>query len=313
MIRQQWVLGIDGGGTKTTAILVASDGTLGAGESAGPSNLYTVGVQHVAKLVIELARKCCQKVQCAPEDLSAVGIGLAGAGSAADRAELHRYLVQDCQKEKFPVTTIVVETDWRIALEAAFASGPGIVLLAGTGSIACGKGEDGTLHRAGGWGKTLGDEGSGFAIGAEAVNAALRAHDGRSKQTILLELALQHFSVSSIEELIGKIYRERADVATFVPKVFQAASKKDDVAQGILTHGAGELVDLVRALITRIQPKRKFPVALMGGLLEKENIYSTMVKETLTSTMPQVVVQKPKFSAVYGAAILAFQPFTPPA
>ncbi len=313
MARQQWVLGIDGGGTKTTAILVARDGTLGAGETSGPSNLATMGVDHVARLLVDLVKKCCQKGSCVAQDLHAVGIGLAGAGRRADRAELRRQVIELSKNEGFPIHELVVESDWRIALEAAFAGGSGIVLIAGTGSIACAKAQDGSLHRTGGWGRVLGDEGSGFAIGRSGLGAVLRAYDGRGPLTMLSELALQHFSVSSIEELVGKIYREQADVATFVPKVFQAASKKDNVAQGILTHGAGELVDLVRVLMEKIQPKRKFPVALMGGLLEKDNVYSTMVKETITTTVSRVVVQKPQFPAVYGAAILAFRPFMHPA
>ncbi len=309
MTRQQWVLGIDGGGTKTDAILVARDGTLGTGESAGPANLNTVGLDRAAQIIFELAQKCCENVSSGPDDLYAVGIGLAGAGRDIDRAELHRHLLQLSQKEHFPLTSVVVETDWRIALEAAFASGPGVVLLAGTGSIACGKGADGKLFRAGGWGRMLGDEGSGFAISRDAVNAALRAHDGRSPQTMLLEFALQHFAVSSVEELIHKLYHEHADVASFVPKVLQAETKGDSVAHGILSRAADELIDLIRALITKIQPGGKVSIALMGGLLEKENVYSKMTREKLVSTFSPVVIQKPKFPAVYGAAILAFQPF----
>lgn len=315
-MEKQWVLGIDGGGTKTDAILVATDGSFGAAESAGPSNLNTVGVERAARIVLELTQKCCLKVACGPEHLFAVGIGLAGAGRTADRVEFNRSLLEFGREQDFPLSVVVVETDWRIALEAAFPTGPGIVLIAGSGSIACARGDNGRLYRAGGWGRILGDEGSGFVLGRDALNAALRAYEGRGDQTILLEYALQHFVVSSVDELMGKIYREHVDVvsllAGFAPKVLYAEAQRDTVAHNILMRGANELADIIRGLVMQIRPNRKLPVAMMGGLLDNENVYSNMGKETILRMLPQVVIQKPKFPPAYGAAILAFQPFTFP-
>ena len=305
----KWILGVDGGGTKTTAILVGEDGTFGAQESAGGASLTTVGIDAAAKIVFDLARKCCSVVSCSAEQLHAVGVGLAGAGRAVDRDELHRMLNEQGRRADFPFSKIVVEPDWRVALEGAYPVSPGVVLIAGTGSIGCARGEDKTLHRIGGWGRILDDAGSAYALGRDGLQAGLRAQEGLGDATILAEYALQHFDVASFDDLVGKVYRGAADVASFASKIFVAASQRDHIAHAILSRGAGALVEIVRALIMKIQPKRRIPVALMGGLLEKENVYSALVKERLVGTLPQVFVQKPKFPAAYGAAILAFQPF----
>lgn len=308
----KWVLGVDGGGTKTTAILVAEDGTFGAQETAGGTSLTTVGVEAAVKTVLELARKCCATVGCSAGELHAVGIGLAGAGRAADRDEFFRTLLEWGRKNDFQFSKLLVESDWRIALEGACPVSPGIVLIAGTGSIACARSEDGSFHRVGGLGRILDDGGSAFAMGRDGLQAALRAQEGRGDATLLRDYALQHFEVSSFDDLVGKVYHGGADVASFSSKVFVAASQRDPVAHAILFRGAGELVELVRTLIMKLQPKRRMPVAMMGGLLEKENVYSAMVKERLIATLPHILVQKPKFPPAYGAAILAFQPFTFP-
>jgi N-acetylglucosamine kinase-like BadF-type ATPase len=204
---------------------------------------------------------------------------------------------------------ITVETDARIALEAAFAGGPGIVVIAGTGSMALYRTEDGKILRAGGWGKLIGDEGSGYLIAQDALRAVMRQSDGRGEKTELTKKAFYHFGIASLDELIQKIYYEKADIASFVPKVFEAVTEHDRVAQMILVKNAGELAELVRVLTMQVRPKKKLPVALMGGLLRAENPYSKIVKEKIISSLPNIVVQNPKFSAAFGAAIIGLNAF----
>jgi len=305
-----WILGVDGGGTKTTGVLVAEDGTFGAQETAGGSSLTAYGIDRAVVTVFDVLKKCCTLAACAPDQLAAVSIGLAGAGREEDRSEFQKKFVDYSQKNGFPLSQVIVETDWRIALEAAFPAGSGIVVIAGTGSIACARAEDGTFHRVGGEGKLLGDKGSGYAISLDGLNAAVRSHEGREEKTLLLDYALQHFEVSTVDDLKVKIHREETDIASFGSKILVAARQRDKVALDVLSRGAAELVELVKALITRIQPKRKIAVALMGGLLEKENAYSTMLRNQLQSSIPNLLILKPKFPAAYGATLLALQPFS---
>lgn len=305
-----WILGVDGGGTKTTGVLVAEDGTFGAQETAGGSSLTTYGIDRAVETVFDILKKCCTLASCAPEQLSAVGIGLAGAGREVDRSEFHKKFVDHSERNGFPVSQVIVETDWRIALEAAFPTGSGIVVIAGTGSIACARAEDGTFHRVGGEGRLLGDKGSGYAISQDGLSEVIRSHEGRGEKTVLLEYALQHFEVPSVDDLKARIHREDVDIASFASKILAGARQKDKVALDVLSRGVGELVELVKALIARIQPKRKIAVALMGGLLERENTYSTMLREELQASIPNLLILKPKFPAAYGATILALQPFS---
>ncbi len=306
---KRYVIGVDGGGTKTNAILVGLDGTVIAEATGGPTNLQTVGIPRAAQTLFDLIHKCCQKVEPQPPDLQNIVLGLAGAGRELARTELIDALTDISNKRKFPLKHIRVETDGRIALEAAFAGSPGIVIIAGTGSIALYRTEDGKFLRAGGWGNVVGDEGSGYAIGRDALTAVLRQFDGRGEKTILTKKALEHFGIASADELIQKIYQEHAEIASFAPKVFEAEAERDRLAHLILLKNAADLEDHVRVLTMLSKPRHKLPVCLMGGLLESENVYSKMVKEKIKASLPQVLVLKPKFPAAFGAAILGLNAF----
>jgi N-acetylglucosamine kinase-like BadF-type ATPase len=137
----------------------------------------------------------------------------------------------------------------------------------------------------------------------------MRQFDGRGDKTILTQKAFEHFTVASADELITKIYQDHADVASFAPKVFEAVVERDRIAHLLIVKNATELSDLVRVLTMKVRPKKMLAVALMGGLLESENVFSKLVKEKIHHSLPHVVVQKPKFSAAFGAAILALNAF----
>lgn len=306
---KRFVVGVDGGGTKTNAILVGMDGTVLAEATGGPTNLQTVGITKAAQTLLDLILECCQAAQVDAVSLQQVVLGLAGAGRPSARTEISDRLAAISAKKKFPIKHITVETDARIALEAAFAGGPGIAVIAGTGSIVLYHTEDGKFLRAGGWGNILGDEGSGFAIGRDGLTAALRQFDGRGEKTLLMKRALAHYGIAAMDELIPKVYQEHADVAGFAPQVFEAAVERDRIAHLILLKHAGDLAEHVRVLTMQSRPKHKIPVSLMGGLLASENVYSKLVKEKIVSSLPQVLVLKPKFPAAFGAAILGLNAF----
>ncbi len=306
---RRYVIGIDGGGSKTDALIVGLDGTVHAECKSGPTQIQTYGVKLVAATLFELIKDCCKKVDCQTDNLQSVIMGIAGAGRAADRTELTDTLHTMSIKKKFPLKNIVVETDARTALEAAFAGGPGIVIIAGTGSIALYRTEDGKILRAGGWGKIIGDEGSGYSIARDALSTIMRHHDGRCEKTELTKKAFKHFDVSSHDELIVKVYHEKVDIASFTPRVIEAELEHDHITHSILVKNAGELAELVRVLVMQVRPKKKLPVSLMGGLLESENPYSKMVKEKIISSLPNIVIQKPKFPPAFGAAIIGLNAF----
>lgn len=305
MNNKKYVLGVDGGGTQTTAILVGLDGAVVAEEKSVSTNIQVVGVEKATKIIIKLIFACCKKAACDIHSIKSIVLGLAGAGRLSDKT----VILEGLKKSQIMLPDVTIETDARIALEAAFASSFGIVLIAGTGSIAVSKDEFGKIYRLGGWGRILGDEGSGYAIGIKALNAAIRAYESRGDKTTLLNFALEHFDCKSLDDIISKIYTGSADIASFATKVIKASAEFDHVAHNILFNQANELAELVRTLVFHMHPKRKMPVALMGGLLETENIYSKMVKERIARSLPQIIIQKPKFPAAFGAAIMGLKAF----
>jgi N-acetylglucosamine kinase-like BadF-type ATPase len=307
--KRHFVIGIDGGGTKSTALMVGMDGTVLTECTGGPTQIQVVGLKQASIELFELIKECCNKTGSKSDSIESVTMGVAGAGRVSDRVDLTNAILSLGLKKKFPIKNLRVETDAQIALEASFAGGPGICVIAGTGSIALYRTEDGKVLRTGGWGRMLGDEGSGYIIARDALNAIMRQYDKRGEKTDLTKKAMAHFSVSSPEDLIIKVYKENADIATFVPRVFEAAIEFDRIAHAILVKNANELVELVRILIMQSRPKIKLPVALRGGLLETDTIYSKMVKDKIVSSLPNLVVQKPKFPNAFGAAIIGLNAF----
>jgi glucosamine kinase len=173
------VLGADGGGTKTLGILADAGGNELARFQVGPGNPNVVGIDGAAANLLDLVTGCCERAKLLPRDVGAVVFGLAGAGNAAVRARLTDALRSGATQRGWEHPKFTIETDARVALEGAFGGGPGVVIIAGTGSILIGKLSDGTVTSVGGWGRMLGDEGSGFHIGSEAIRAVTRDIDGR--------------------------------------------------------------------------------------------------------------------------------------
>ncbi len=306
---KKYILGVDGGGSKTTAILVALDGSVVAQLQTEATNPQNIGYDISASILVGIIQDICAKASCNIAEIKSLVFGIAGVGRQKDVDALLKAIDLNAHKQKLHLPQIRIETDARIALEAAFASGPGIALISGTGSIAIAKSEDGKILRLGGWGKILGDEGSGYAIALNAIKAAIKSYESRGDKTNLFNLAIEHFACEALEDLIYKIKPENTEIASFAEKVIKAAMEFDHVAHNILFNQANELAELVRVLVNKIHPRKKIPVALMGGLLENENIYSRMVKERVSRSLPQVVIQKPKFPTAFGAAILGLNAF----
>ncbi|MCX6138463.1 MAG: hypothetical protein NTV54_13325 [Ignavibacteriales bacterium] len=226
--KNRFVIGMDGGGTKTAAVLIDKDGSTLAEHVAGPSNFQIIGVEKAAKVIVELVRECCSSAQCSPGDINAVTIGLTGAGRPADQERIGKTVLAAAKTARVKIARLSVESDARIALEGAFKGGAGIILIAGTGSIAFGKDAKGRVHRVGGWGRILGDEGSGFFIGRSGLTAITRHLDGRSPATLLSKMVAKEFGLKTQSDLIAAVYRNNFDVASIAPLVFKVAAKSDE-------------------------------------------------------------------------------------
>jgi N-acetylglucosamine kinase-like BadF-type ATPase len=307
----QFVIGIDGGGTKTAAMIADRKGNVLAQHVAGPSHFQIMGVEKAARVIVSLVRECCVSVGCSPKDIHATMIGLAGAGRADDKKRMVDGLRRLISSKKITLRKVRIESDARIALEGAFKGGMGIILIAGTGSIGFGKDERGNIHRVGGWGRILGDEGSGFFIGKQALTLVCRHLDGRSAPTLLTAMVAKKFGLKTSADIISAVYKNDLNIAAIAPLVFEAVEEGDAAASEIIQLSSFELAEHVRVLVTKIQNgkeetvRRKIPLSFIGGLVAEETPLTRVLRRQISNSFPNVDIVAPSAPPVYGAVLMA--------
>jgi N-acetylmuramic acid 6-phosphate etherase len=310
------VLGVDGGGTKTIALLAEMEGDrfrlLGRGES-GPSNLQAIGIQRATDALLRCIESAYASAGLAPAPAAALVMGLAGADRPADQALLQGWARTHQLAERTAITN-----DAALLIAAGTPEGWGIGVIAGTGSIAVGRSPDGQWTRAGGWGYLLGDEGSAYEIALLGLRAVAQAADGRAHPTQLTARCLAHFQLSQPMDLIPAIYQgglDRQQIAALAPVVLATADDGDAVALGILRKGAESLADAIAAVAQRLRlPKEGLPIALAGGVLLGSNAYRDLLEIKLRlrqiRATPLTLVKEPAEGAVRLAMELHRQPIT---
>src|SRR5688572_10678128 len=257
----EYILGVDGGGTKTVALLGDLDGNVLARGMSGSSNANAVGF-NAACLALESAVNMARKDHSG--EISAMCLGLEGAGRKEDIEQFQNWSIH-----KFPKTVVKVVSDAEILLMAGAASGPALALICGTGSIVYGRTVTGEFIRAGGWGYLFGDEGSGYGIGSAALRAVMQAYDGRGDETLLSKLVLERYGLHTPPELVHAIYGAelpRSEVATLSDLVEQAAGWGDSVAIAILETSARELVRTIAAVYPKLGTFA-VPLVITGGTI----------------------------------------------
>lgn len=257
----RYILGVDGGGTKTLALLGDLNGNvLGRGLS-GSSNANGVGFDAACSALEAAINVACKDHE---GEISAICLGLAGAGRKEEIAQFQNWALHT-----FPKTVVKVVSDAEVLLAAGVTSGPAIALICGTGSIVYGRTVTGELIRAGGWGYLFGDEGSGYAIGSAALRAVMQAYDGRRSKTLLTELVLKRYELRSPPGLIRRIYGAElppSTVAALTDLVEQAAERGDSVAIAILEEASRELARAIAAIYSQLGSPA-VPLILTGGTI----------------------------------------------
>jgi len=311
MAKKQLVVGMDGGGTKTAAMLSDLDGLVLGEETGGASNPQVVGPEKSGEVIVGLLEKLCAKAKCSTNEVLAIVAGLAGAGRDGDKERVKNATLAEAKKRRTQIGRVTVESDGRIALEGAFKGRLGIILIAGTGSFSLAKDHKGGIHRAGGWGRVVGDEGSGYVIGRDGLNAVAKHLDGRGKPTMLTKLINEKLGLTSQEKIINGVYRENFDVATIAPLVIESAAANDVECARILNKATFELAEHVRTLVNKIEEtsrsRSKIPLAFIGGLINNENIYQKILKHKITFSLPQIQIIAPEASPAYGAVLLSIR------
>jgi N-acetylglucosamine kinase-like BadF-type ATPase len=307
MVHTQLVFGADGGGTKTFGIVADAAGAPLARLQAGPANPNVVGVDGAANTLAGLILDCCREAQCAPQDLDAVVLGLAGAGSSAIRERLEAALAGQFRSRGIQAPAVRIESDARIALEGAFGGGPGLIIIAGTGSILLGKMPNEPLKVVGGWGRVLGDEGSGYFISLQALKVLSRDFDGIAPSGRLRTLFEGRFGWRSREDLIVAVYQENFAIPSLAPLVLESADEGDPVCVEILSRSAALLADQVAVFARGLEADARLGVVFIGGLIDHNTVYARILRETLMSRFPAIDIRPAMHPPVQGAVLLALQ------
>lgn len=293
------VLGIDAGGTKTVCRVADAHGHVLA-EVRGPgANLQNAGELQVEKVLHEVIESATRLADVWP---SAACIGMAGVDRPDDSA-----VVRSILSRLVPRCPVLVVNDALIALEAGAPGAPGVVVIAGTGSIAYGRDDKGRAARAGGWGYVLADEGSGYWLGRHVLRQVLRAADGRGPATPLTARVLAHYDVREPRDLVREVYAGRfkpSTVAAIASLAQEAADAGDAWAIDLIHTGAGELALSARAVCTRLQLQTG-PVVLAGGIFRAVPRLRDAVVQSLEASLTGVQVRPLTEEPAAGAVSLA--------
>ena len=293
------VVGVDGGGSKTLVMVADGRGAEVVSVEAGPSAVRPDEGDRSATVLATAVRDALAAAGMSHVLPKVLCVGVAGVGRESERQALWQALASADLAEE-----VVVHTDATIALDDAFAEGPGILLIAGTGSIAYGRGPTGATARCGGWGPVFGDEGSGSWIGRRALSVVTAAHDGREPETTLTGAILTAAQVNQVEDLIAwAAGASPAMLATLAPAVANAAEGGDLRANALLSIAAEELALHVRTLARRLfgDEQAAAPVAFAGGLLARGTLLRKRLEQRLKSAVPGAQLRGEEVVPVRGA------------
>lgn len=303
MTNPKVVLGIDGGGTKTAAVVIDESGQVRGRAQAGSTNWNSVGREKARENLQRVIESALIEAGRSAVHVGAVCIGAAGVDRPGDRKRMTEWL-----QEIVPGAAVAVYND----AVAALASGTegeiyGLVIISGTGMIVYGFDREGNSARAGGWGALIGDPGGGYALARDGLEAIARAADGRGPETTLTQTILEHLELTRPEDLIGWAYADYTwqRFAALAPLVIQCAEDGDPVADRILDQGARALADGARAVVARLGLREEaFPLVLSGGTL-RPGPYAERVAAELQRHLPDAQIIQPKMEPAAGAALLA--------
>lgn len=295
-------VGIDGGGTKTKCVCADDKLKIISQVEAGATNPHTVGFDQSAERLFNLIRHA--RLRAKVKTVDSVVIGIAGGGRVEHSEKLIKKINNLAGSTKVLWKKLNLLSDAEIAIEGAFSGRPGFILISGTGSIIIGKDKSGEIIRAGGFGKIIGDEGSGYSIGKKGLNAVAREFDGRGKKTLLTDILKKNFGISNQHILIKNVYSGEFDIAAIAESVIIAAEKNDLVCIRILQTEINELLSHIRTIIKRTDEK-KINLCLGGGLLSSRNYYSAQLKRRINETFEDIVIRKADYSPEMGAVLLA--------
>ena len=293
------VVGVDGGGSRTRVLVADEQGREIVSVEGGGSAVRPGQAEHSADVIAALVRDALASSDMRHVVPKVLCVGVAGVGRDNERQALWQALASRDVAEE-----VVVHADATVALDDAFGEGPGVLLIAGTGSVAFGRGPTGTFARCGGWGPYFGDEGGGAWIGRKALSVVTAAADGREPETALTGAILTAAEVNEVPELVPwAAAATPSKLATLAPVVMSVADSGDLRANALLTLAVEELMLHLRTLARQlfVDERAAVPVALAGGLMAKGTTLRKRLEHRLKSAVPGAQVRVEEVVPVRGA------------
>lgn len=299
--RTSVVLGVDGGQSSTLAMIAAQDGEILGTGLAGPANHIHEpgGPERMENALHQAVTSALQQAGCSEAQVISVCLGMTGGVE----------LAQQILMRELPNVQVMAYDDTVTALAGGSAAQPGVVVVAGTGSVAYGQLDDGRSARAGGWGYLIGDEGSAFDVGRLALQAASHAIDGLGQPTLLVQSIPQYFHLPTYADVRDAVYTPavtRPRIAGLARIVTEGARQGDPVCIGILAGAGRVLAQMALAVIGRLE-QMGMNIYLTGGIFQAADLVIDPLKDTIRLSSPASYVQKAKYSPAVGALFLALR------
>ncbi|MBP3962559.1 BadF/BadG/BcrA/BcrD ATPase family protein [Paenibacillus lignilyticus] len=301
MVSREILLGIDGGGTHSTAIAVDMEGNVLAKVTGESINYYAIGMKRARHHLMLIMNRMVDKVKT--DKFESVYIGNSALSEKA-AASMIDELTGGIIKSK----SVYMHSDSYIALLAMTTGKPGILIISGTGSMGMAKGLSDELLTIGGWGHVLGDYGSGYHIALQGIQAAITAEDQMATATMLQEALKRHYAVGDMGELIDKFYNPPVDkhiIAGFAFEVASCAEQGDAVALKIVKQAAHDLADHAKALVKRLNIQG-VPIGASGSVFKKNSMIFEEFKSVLQQECPLSTVTRIDFPPEFGAIFACF-------
>jgi N-acetylglucosamine kinase-like BadF-type ATPase len=291
------LLGVDGGGSQTRALLADENGRVLASAEAGASNYQSVGFAAATQALLDAGAEALRRAGLAPDTpIDAACFGLAGIGRLEDQARFEAWAATSGIARRYAFTS-----DAELVLAAGAPDGWGAALIAGTGSFCWGRNTDGRAARVGGWGYLLGDEGSGYDLAVQALRLATQTADGRAGAHAVLQAILEHWALDAPDRLITYVYsptRARAEIAGLAAPLLALAESGDPHAAALVEQAAAALARMLAALVATLDLRRP-PVAMAGGLLGASgSLRAAIVRHMAAPLGPVSYVDEPARGAL---------------
>lgn len=298
-IAKQYLIGIDGGGTKTRCVIGDAKGNIIGYNVSSSGNISAIPLTQLHDMLYDMIETVLSQTKIPLHDVHKIFICLAGADRSTEKDKIHKSFAGSTLFDK-----IMIQSDAHAALAAGTWGNSGTLLIAGTGSIVYGW-NDGHYFRVGGWGYLLGDEGSGFHLGKLAVRSILESYDAKLPMRPFQQEILSRFHVQHPPDIISEIYSQKVPVpiiASICSNVLLAFEQGDELASEIVQLTQEALIRLIR--LAQSQMDMEKPLVLHGGLFSNSTFYEAFYNQ-LKQQFPTLQLLKAEVPGEVGAYILA--------